>query len=323
MTTKERKRRERICQIFAIPEFLVSWLDQFFEAQELDLILTLASGPLPLEELAAKSGRKLDTAAENDSFQRFLKRAYTRGIINPGIDGDIELADFHVRYEFWALFEGWKDVPNEIRERLNAWELDHYETQKREEIEALKAGKNSDIHGRAEYLLLHETEALLDRAEHIYLWPCNCRAMMGRCKKPIYTCLRFTNDRDIGWEISRERAKELIYQAHQQGLMQIGEIRRKADGSMTGGLCNCCADCCFPHLVAERLESQKIWPRSRYVVEYDSECCKNCGLCVRRCPFQAFSQQGKSIEFDVERCRGCGLCVTACPAGAIKMLPIE
>ena len=112
-----------------------------------------------------------------------MKRAYRRGVINYETDGNITLTDFHVRYELWAVFEGWKDIPDDIRERLNAWELDHYGTQKREEIEALKVGKNVEIHDRAEYLLLHEAESLLDRVEHIYLWPCNCRTMMGRCKK--------------------------------------------------------------------------------------------------------------------------------------------
>lgn len=311
MTTEERNRRERICQIFAIPEFLIPWLDRFFEEREFELILTLASGPLSREELASETG----------TFERFLNRAYRRGVINDGVDADIELADFHVRYELWALFEGWKDISNDIRERLNAWELAHYEAQKREEIEALKAGKNVDVQDRAEYLLLHEAESLLDRAEHVYLWPCNCRAMMGQCKKPVYNCLRFTNARDIGWEISRERAKEITRQAHRQGLMQMGEVVLDEEGSITGGLCNCCADCCFPHLLAERLESQKIWPHSRYVAQFMPARCKQCGICARRCPFQAFFQHGKAIEFDVERCRGCGLCVTTCPTEAITMLP--
>lgn len=47
--------------------------------------------------------------------------------------------------------------------------------------------------------MLHEAEALLRRVAHVYLWPCNCRSMMGACRQSVYTCLRFSNDRDIGW----------------------------------------------------------------------------------------------------------------------------
>ncbi len=30
--------------------------------------------------------------------------------------------------------------------------------------------------------------------------------MMGRCAKNVYTCLRFSNHRDAGWQISKFRA---------------------------------------------------------------------------------------------------------------------
>ena len=69
MTAEERKRCERICQIFAIPEFLVPWLDRFFEDREFELILTLASGPLTVEELAR--GKRLAAESKGESFQQF------------------------------------------------------------------------------------------------------------------------------------------------------------------------------------------------------------------------------------------------------------
>jgi len=55
------------------------------------------------------------------------KRAHHRGIVDPAADGTISLTDFHARFEVWALFESWKDVPSGIRTTLNEWEPDSHE----------------------------------------------------------------------------------------------------------------------------------------------------------------------------------------------------
>ncbi len=52
-----------------------------------------------------------------------------------------------------------------------------------------------------EYVLLDEALAVIDKVPHIFLWPCNCRAMMKACNKPEYVCLRFQNSRNLGWEL--------------------------------------------------------------------------------------------------------------------------
>lgn len=324
--------RNSVCQAFGIPNVIEAWLDRFFEPEEFDLILALAAGPLSCNELWTKLVPPTHT--KGDSFktpivETFLERAYKWGIINYGVDGTLELADFHARFEIWALFEGWKDIPGEVRKQLNAWEMAYYEARKRDMIENLKLGIVDPTQEIAEYLLLYEAEELLEKVEHVYLWPCNCRAMMGQCSKSLYTCLRFTNERGRGWEISRERAKEITREANRSGLMQLAGVAMEPDESIAGGLCNCCSDCCYPHLLAERLDSQKIWPKSRYVAHYQRERCTSCGLCVRRCPFQAFQKenlasraQKRDIRFFADRCRGCGVCATGCPEGAIQMIPL-
>ncbi len=309
MLPQDPERTEHLCRLFGIPEFIIPWLDRFFEPEEFDLIHELSSGPV--------HAASLQTPFSN------VERASQRGVINCLEDGGLELADFHARFEMWALFEGWKDLPDSVRERLNNWEFDSYQARKREFIETLTSGQSpANVQEKTEYLLLHEIEDFLRRAEHMYLWPCNCRAMMGRCPKPLYTCLRFTNSRGIGWEISHERAVDITQQAHRAGLMQLAEIYREPDGTLNGALCNCCADCCYPHLLAERLESQKIWPASRYVARFLEERCTQCGRCVRRCPFQAFRKEKGKIVFVEDQCRGCGLCATTCPEDAIQMIAL-
>jgi Pyruvate/2-oxoacid:ferredoxin oxidoreductase delta subunit len=231
------------------------------------------------------------------------------------------------------MFEGWMDIPDEIRSQLNAWEFASYERQHTKQISKLKKGQPQEqslIY--PEYILLHEAEALLDRARSIYLMPCNCRAMMQKCNQSIYTCLRFENDRDVGWEISKSRAKEIVYLANKNGLMQSGEVGIVEDGVISGAICNCCADCCYPHRLAEHCNAQGLWPLSRYTARHLKDRCIACGRCAKRCPFHAFSfekrrqaskARSSTVHFDKNLCRGCGVCSTGCPKEAIEMRLIE
>ena len=320
---------QTFCRIFGVPGFLKDWVDRFFEPEEMDLVLLLGEGPLG----AAEIGDQIRDSIQGE-VREFLRRAVRRGILNRLPDGRYEPADFHARYEIWALLEGWKDIPSPVRIALNQWELDHYEASHREEIQALLAGETippERIWPR--YLLLNEALNLMDRVPHIYLWPCNCRAMMGRCEKPSLSCLRFSNDRGLGWEISAERAKEIIRDANRKGLMQSGETGLDSEGNITGALCNCCADCCYPHLVADRLDAAGYFPLRRYVARHVSEACTGCGRCFKRCPFKAFRLvrpgpgEGRAkkprVELDLDRCRGCGLCASGCPEEAIEMVAID
>ena len=301
--------------LFQFPPFLHNWIDRFFEPPDIDIGQAFAESPGDAASMFSATA---------------LDRAFRRGILRKTADGGLELADFHSRFEIWALFEGWKDVPEGIRDQLNAWELDSYIDHVAGRVEQLKSGANrSPGQIYPTYLLLHEAETVIDRAPAIFLWPCNCRAMVRGCKGDLYTCLRFDNSRDIGWEISRERAMDIVREANRRGLMQSGEIGVSPDGKLLGAICNCCADCCYPHQAARRLEAEKFWPETRHAARHLADRCTACGKCVRRCPFEAFellkterSEEGRKdrrIHLHPDRCRGCGLCAAGCPEDAIEM----
>ena len=93
---------------------------------------------------------------------------------------------------------------------------------------------------------------------------------MGHCRKPLNVCLRFDNDRGLGWEISRERALEVLHEADRVGLMHTDYVGRSA-GDLHA-ICNCCTDCCFPHLATTRLGTESVWPRRRHVAGIDRSC---------------------------------------------------
>ena len=54
------------------------------------------------------------------------------------------------------------------------------------------------------------------------------------------------------------------------------------------------------------------------VAVVDFNRCTECGICEKKCPFEAISEVNK---IDPLRCEGCGVCAFLCPAKAIEMVP--
>lgn len=51
-----------------------------------------------------------------------------------------------------------------------------------------------------------------------------------------------------------------------------------------------------------------------------AEPCVTCGLCVKKCPYNAITmERGEIPQIDLEACTLCGACVQACPVDAIKI----
>jgi ferredoxin len=323
---------------FRMPAFLLPWTVRFFEPGDLALIAVLAAGPRSAADVLL---------GLPDLTRAGLERARRRGIVDLPNDASdtVALADFHARYEVWAIFEGWKDVPDDVAEQINEWELDAYAAAVGSDLAAIRRGTlRQGGEAGYSYLLLSEAEELIGRQTSVFLWPCNCRAMYRRCGKPVNVCLRFDNDRGLGWEISTERALDVLREADRAGLMHTAYAG--AGAPEAHGICNCCADCCFPHVAARRLGVAVLWPSRRHRAVVDAAACTLCGRCASRCPFGALvvqpadngaaagydlvaQQAGESQEkrrpllFAAAECRGCGLCATGCPETAIDMEPLS
>jgi len=70
-----------------------------------------------------------------------------------------------------------------------------------------------------------------------------------------------------------------------------------------------------------------VMAENKAVIEFDSDRCKGCGLCVIFCPHQnirmsdILNEQGHPYAelVDADRCTGCGLCYRMCPDTAIAI----
>jgi len=299
----------RAAEVVGAPDFVVPWLDRFYDGDDVELMLAAAGG---------------GGAGALDRFGAArLQRAVRRAVVDLDEAGAYAPASFHERLEIWAMFEGWKDVPLAVHRRLADWDVGYYAEKIRPGVQSVQDGHPDDSYeARYSYVLLQEAEAIISAQEHVYLWPCDCRAIVSKCRKPMNVCLRFTNDRGLGWEISQERALDVLRQTDKAGLMHTTDLRERP--GETTSICNCCSDCCFPHLAAEKLGSGDAWPVRRYVARIDMHACTSCGRCGLRCPFEAIvCRSDGRPDLDRARCRGCGLCATGCSAEAIVMRPLE
>jgi Pyruvate/2-oxoacid:ferredoxin oxidoreductase delta subunit len=296
-----------VAALVGAPDFVLPWLDRFYLEEDAALVLAAAGEP------GAAAARLGDVPADA------LERAVRRAVLDRDEAGAYAPATFADRLDIWAMFGGWRDIPAEVRGRLADWATDDYAASVRDDLEALKSGAPGDSREiDYTYLLLPEAEAVIAAEEHVYLWPCDCRAIVGSCDKPVDVCLRFDNERGLGTEISRKRAVQILHEADAAGLTHTDYLGRSAGDKHA--ICNCCADCCFPHRAAALLDAESVWPRRRHLAVVDRDECTQCGTCVERCPFDAIAMSADDEPLvEAAECRGCGLCSTTCPTEAIAM----
>ena len=295
----------QVAAFVGAPDFVLPWLDRFYDGDDIGVLLA-AADPAGLASVEPER----------------LERALRRGVLDRDKAGAHTPASFADRLDIRAMFEGLSDIPADVRARLADWATDDYAASVRDDLEALKSGDpGSSRQIDYTYLLLPEAEAVIAAEEHVYVWPCDCRAIVGGCDKPVDVCLRFDNDRGLGREISRERAVKILRETDFAGLTHTDYLGRSAGD--THAICNCCTDCCFPHRAAALLDAESVWPRRRHLAVVDREECTGCGTCAERCPFSAITMNADDEPFvEAAECRGCGLCSTGCPAEAIAMQPL-
>jgi heterodisulfide reductase subunit A-like polyferredoxin len=52
----------------------------------------------------------------------------------------------------------------------------------------------------------------------------------------------------------------------------------------------------------------------------EAEKCTACGICVKRCIFDAAALSDKKPVTDLSKCMGCGVCVKSCGAGIRELI---
>jgi NAD-dependent dihydropyrimidine dehydrogenase PreA subunit len=301
----------------------------------MELVVALGDGPLTARQI----GEKLRMTDEET--EALLASAYPRNVINRETQDDLTrytAGTFYKRLDPLSMYENWGDVPADARDAVIQWQLEEFTNMWLPVVDELRVDpdKYRRIPNR-DVLLLDEALAMVEAASEHVVVPCDCRATVMACARPLETCIRLdqgaleTLERGHGRRLTRDEMKALIVDSNRRGLMHTGDRYWREHGDLFG-FCNCCACDCYPFRAGVQLQMHRQWPRSHHVAERDMDKCEQCGLCVRRCHFDAFYHDGtktvvngkarKTVLFDPLKCWGCGLCSTTCPDEAITMAPL-
>ena len=159
-------------------------------------------------------------------------------------------------------------------------------------------------------------------ARSVALTTCDCRSHYQRCDNPLEICLVLNDEADKvvsegrGRYVSTDEAADVLRVADERGLVHLSLYQPDHE---LFALCNCCACCCHDLQLFRLFNRKDIMVRSEYAAVTDFEACTHCGTCIDRCVFDARTWGDDQMQYDTDRCYGCGLCVTTCPESAIDM----
>jgi ferredoxin len=177
---------------------------------------------------------------------------------------------------------------------------------------------------------------VVQTASHIGIGACYCRHKMQHldraCNAPMDICMTFNSTarslikHDIARKVEAAEARELLQQAMEHNLVQVGENVRQ----QVSFICNCCGCCCEAMLAAKRFAVLHPIATTNFLPHIEDENCNGCGKCVDVCPVAAMSlvsaadphkPHRKRARLDENLCLGCGVCVRQCRTGAARLKP--
>lgn len=294
---------------FKIPKEAYDVISFILSEEEVSFITGLESDTFTAQDVVKVS----DSSRTLEQAQEFLNNGYKRGVfvIVDKMANIYGLSSFYGRLDVFAISETdkYRSLTQEQKKRLDEWYFGDYE-----------ASLDPDLCIRPtsdEVLPLEKVLEFIDKQDRtIYLNPCDCRIIAGKCDKPTFTCISYRNglntfsNRGHSKIITKDEAKELVKRADKAGLMHTVN---------PNGVCNCCGDCCYLFRASDKRNSVGFWPKADYIIETDKEKCTGCGNCKRYCHFNVFSFEN-GLEANKAKCVGCGICVGKCPKGALTLI---
>ena len=169
-------------------------------------------------------------------------------------------------------------------------------------------------------------EKILKKANLIVVQDCGCRTERNNCSYPRDVCISIDEDAEKSLEmrvnnprkVSLKEAMERLQKAHEAGLVAMAYHLEGRD--KISQICNCCSCCCHTLSGLVRFGLARHVLSSDMISKTNENLCINCGICTKRCQFQARRLENNKMFYDSSQCFGCGLCVSTCPVNAIKLI---
>ena len=179
------------------------------------------------------------------------------------------------------------------------------------------------VKGKQKVLGFNELEKILKKAKLISLEPCWCRLKIKGCDGPIDVCVCVDKEAELaiskreGRKATYEEAMNALRRSHKAGFVHLAY---ETPGHEMRSICSCCACCCHTMAAITRFGyDPAIVGHADVIAVYSSENCNQCGLCVKRCHFKAWTTDEDKVLHNPDKCAGCGVCVSSCPTGSITL----
>ena len=169
-------------------------------------------------------------------------------------------------------------------------------------------------------------DIVLQNPERIAVLECPCRAVRENPCQPMDVCLIvgepfvsfiLEHHPDKSRAITQEEAVDILRAEDKRGHVHHAFFK-EALLERYYAICNCC-ECCCGAMQAQR-NGIPMLCSSGYVASIDAETCKQCGLCAKRCQFEALVFEDGAIRLEADKCMGCGVCANACPTGSLSLV---
>lgn len=319
--------------LFGLPEseVLIPFLQARLSPEEADFLADIPFLPNSIEQLSEKLNlpadelmARLDPLAERGIVFKIKMKGTSRYYLNDSLF-------ILLRSPYWAGKDD--ETTRKLASYSNKYFLDSLgEKFGRYEYRGLRAIPiETTIKDTREVKPYEDVVKFLEGEEIFCTSTCPCRHRKNmdtehpNCTHSTRNCLHFGKlaqymiEQGMGEEITRERAREILKQAADEGL--VHGMSNTAMGADT--ICNCCSCCCL------FFESQKViqlsgLQASNYYVAIDEETCTGCGLCIERCPADALELVDEVSHLKSKSlCLGCGVCVYKCPTEAMGLVKRE
>jgi Na+-translocating ferredoxin:NAD+ oxidoreductase subunit B len=335
---------------FTESEILTPMLELRFSEEEAEFLSAFPQRPNTLGQLSERFG----TAPEK--LLELMEPMIAKGFIITAGAGPDTRYYFATPITFLARMPGWKGVDDEWNRKI-APLINKYYTNNlgpdfmghpTKGLRSIPIAKT--IKDPKQVLPYEDILGIVDRLDFHAVSTCACRHRHSLdpdskpCKFEKEVCLhfgglgRYTVKYGMGREITRDETFDILKRAADAGL--VHGISNSKDGIDT--ICNCCPCCC---MMLEKINIGKPLrrghQRSNYMLEINSDTCKTCGLCAKRCPLGALeirseapqsniqnngpnvSGDKKFVYYDQEICIGCGVCAHKCPTQSMKLVRRE
>ena len=193
-----------------------------------------------------------------------------------------------------------------------------------QKYDAITIPVQTKIEAEQHVLDMSTAKEILLTADIIALGNCYCRENLKNCDNPIDVCLSINNaaQEEIKSKravpVSLDKAMAALEQSHKAGLVHLAYSKKGE--KIQDIICSCCSCCCHHLYALQQFGYCDALIKSDVRVQVDKSLCIDCGICIERCNFGAWSWDTRAV-LDETACFGCGVCVSTCPQDALSLVP--